>query len=480
MSGRGAALACLIVALAFGAAAHAAEQFQPRKVPFVNRTDDHKHDRAVRSSAYWFQRDTGINLGIVFLDRLPGGVPIESHADVLFSELKLGRKSDGKALLFLWSNHERQFKIEVSYDLEGVFPDALCKRLEEGARTFMLSTSPYARRDFIVELIVTMKLHYLERGKPSDVPVPDAGQRYVGGYMSGGAGSVGRGYSAMMRNVQQELVALPPGLERDMQPGRTPEETLARYLASLELGIGAPNLPLLTEASRYFRMDKPHAPGYLKRIRAYIAKATPPTIRREGNLAAVVFGPRDPVLPIFMRRDPSGVWLVDEPKVWAAMHLFQDGSSNIKYHGMAFNFASLTWPGGTPRAPLFHIVAQPPQLLPLPTNLKDRVAAAEARVQTNPNDPKAWIALVDLMHFEIFWIQASESLYERIVALAPGRLDMQWRLKDMYEMTSDVDGQNRQWCKLLRATPKDEFVRRSYEHFRKSFYVNDPDTDLCR
>ena len=48
----------------------------------------------------------------------------------------------------------------MSYDLEHVFPDALCRRLEEGARTFMLSGSPFARRDFIVELNVTMKLHY--------------------------------------------------------------------------------------------------------------------------------------------------------------------------------------------------------------------------------------------------------------------------------------------------------------------------------
>ena len=150
---------------------------EPRRLVFVNETGDHKHDRALRSSARYFQERTGISLGIVIQKELPPLTTIEMQADKLFGELKLGRKSDGKALLFLWSEKERLFKIEVSYDLEPVFPDALCKRLEEGARTFMLSTSPYARRDFIVELNVTMGLHYLDyvkTGRLAELELPAA------------------------------------------------------------------------------------------------------------------------------------------------------------------------------------------------------------------------------------------------------------------------------------------------------------------
>jgi hypothetical protein len=397
--------------------------------------------------------------------------------------LKLGRKSDGKALLFLWAERERLFKIEVSYDLEPVFTDVLCRRLEEGARTFMLSTSPYARRDFIVELIVTMKLHYLQyrdRGTVSDLVAPEAGKRYVGGYLHGGAGIVGRGYAATVENVERELHALPVDVAQYLQPGRTPKETLDRYLRSLEMGIGAPNLPLLTEASRYFRMDKPHAPGYLRRIRAYIAKSQRPEIRERGDLAAATFGPRDPVLPILMRRDPEGLWFVDEPKAWAAYHLFQDGSSNLKYNGMAFEFAALPWPSGQRRTAMFGSNASPPALLPLPAGLKARLARAEARVQAAPSDVDAWVALADLLHFEIFWISASEAAYERIVKLAPERMDIQWRLLDIYEMTSDVDGENRQWCAILRHDPRDPIANHWYPHFRKSHYVEDPDSDVCR
>jgi len=414
---------------------------------------------------------------------VPPGKTIETAADALFTQLQLGRKSDGKALLFVWAEKERLFKIEVSYDLEHVFPDVLCHRLEEGARTFMLSTSPYARRDFIVELIVTMKLHYAEyrdNGTLSDVVAPDPGKRYVGGYLHGGAGIVGRGYAATVANVERELQALPKDLEEFMQPGRTPEETFKRYLRLLELGIGAPNVPLLTEASRYFRMDKPHAPGYLRRIREYIAKSQPPKFPQQGDLAAATFGVRDPVLPILMRRDPDGLWYVDEPKVWAAYALFQDGSSNIKYDHMAFEFAALPWPSGQRRTALFGSNATPPPLLPLPTHLKERLSNAEARVQAEPSNAAAWIALADLLHFEIFWLQASEAVYERILNLAPERLDMHWRLLDIYEMTSDIEGANREYCQILKREPSNPIAAWSYPHFRKSFYETDPDNDVCR
>jgi hypothetical protein len=449
----------------------------------VNETADRKHDRALQMSARYFQETTGINLGIVFLRQLPPLTTIERHADELFTRLGLGRRTDGKALLFLWSEKERQFKIEVSYDLEGVFPDALCKRLEEGARTFMLSTSPYARRDFIVELNVTMKLRYLEYGKSSGidtVAVPVQGPRYVGNYLAGGAGVVGRGYSSALEQVQNELKPLSPERARDLQPGRTPEETIERYLSSLELGIGDPGIPLLTEASRYFRMDKPHAPGYLQRIRAYIAKAGPYTLAQKDDLAVARYRLGAPVMPIFLRRDAHGLWRVDEPKAWATVHLFQDGSHRLKYLNAAYAFG-IEHPPNYPKPwSLFMSKSIPPPLLPVGADLKAEVARAEAAVRAEPRNVEAWIALANLLHFEMFWLQPAEAVYERIVALAPERTDMRWRMIDIYQMTSDVEGQNREWCAILKRDPGDSLARWHYKWFRTSFYKEDPRTDVCR
>lgn len=454
----------------------------PARYVFVNETRDHKHDRALRSSARWFHERTGINLGIVILPELPRLSTIEMRADELFGELKLGRRTDGKALLFVWAEKERRFKIEVSYDLEGVFPDALCRRLEQGARTFMLSTSPFARRDFLVELNVTMMLHYTEyarRGTAPEMPLfPDAGQRYVGGYLSGGAGYVGSGYSAAAKQVQLEMKPLDKRLHEAMLPSKVPDETLERYFRSLELGIGDPQLPLLTEASAWFRMDKPHGPGYLQRIRAYIAKSTPYRITEQGDLAVVNFKPRSPVLPIFLRRDEKGFWRVDEPKAWASVSLYQDGSHQLKYLKSPYAFGVEARPG-EPMWAVFGNKAFPPPLLPMPTRLAERLSRAEAEVKARPTDAAAWIALADLLHFEIFWLQSSESVYEKIVRLDPDNEAMHWRLLDIYQMTSDVDGQNRVWCAILRRSP-DATALHGYRWFRDSFYKEDPRTDICR
>ena len=450
----------------------------------MNSTPDHKHDRAVKATAYFFQRATGVNLGIVLLDTLPRDETIERQADKLFHELKLGQKSEGKALLFLWAERQKVFKIEVSYDLEDVFPDAFCKRMEEGARTFMLSASPYARRDFLTELAVTMKLRYLEYTKSGTVPpvAPlEAGHRYVGNYLAGGAGMVGRGYAATVEQVNLELKPLSPEREREMQPGRTPEETLQRYLHSLELGIGVPNVPLLTEASRYFRMDKPHAPGYLTRIHAYIAKAGAPKIVERGDLAVVSYRRQAPVLPIFLRRDVDGRWLVDEPKAWASLHLFQDGSHRLKYMESPYAFGIQPAPNERLWA-TFDSRATPPPLVPMPTNLRQRLADAEARVKDRPSDVAAWVALADLLHFEIFWLQSAEAVYERIVRLDPGRMDIRWRLIDVHQMTSDIDTLNREWCDLLQRYPNDGFIRWHYQWLRRDYYFEekDKDTEVCR
>jgi hypothetical protein len=86
---------------------------------------------------------------------------------------------------------------------------------------------------------------------------------------------------------------------------------------------------------------------------------------------------------------------------------------------------------------------------------------------------------VDLLHFEMFWIQAAEAAYERIVSLAPGRIDMRWRLIDMYEMSSDVERENLQWCEILKRQPGNALAAQRYDHIRRSYYPEDPRTAAC-
>jgi tetratricopeptide (TPR) repeat protein len=241
-------------------------------------------------------------------------------------------------------------------------------------------------------------------------------------------------------------------------------------MLSLELGIGAPRIPLLTEGSVYFRMEKPHAPGYLQRVRRYQANSSPYRIVRQGDLAAVIFQPRSPVLPILLRRDDKGMWFVDEPAAWAAFHLYEDGSSQLKYANSAFAFARTGGNHGEGRSALYEAMATAPALIPIPFDLKALIRRAEGDIYRNPADSSAYLRLAELLHFEAYWIEAAAPLYDKVLSMDPHRSELRWRLIDIYRNSADADGQERQFKALLKANPNDRLAQWYYDWFKKFYY----------
>jgi hypothetical protein len=49
----------------------------------------------------------------------------------------------------------------------------------------------------------------------------------------------------------------------------------------------------------------------------------------------------------------------------------------------------------------------------------------------------------------------------------------------MYEMSSDVDRENVQWCEILKRQPGNGLAAQRYDHFRRSYYSEDPGTATC-
>ncbi len=155
---------------------------RPRYI-FINKTADHSHDLALKMSLKIAEQRSGIENALILLDQLPPTDTIEKTAIDLFQRWNIGADRKGRGILYLYSQKENQFKIEVSYELEGVFPDALCRQLEEAARTYFLSEIP---QDFFPELLITMNIHGTE-GIPQtgdDFTVP----WYPTRFLSGGAG----------------------------------------------------------------------------------------------------------------------------------------------------------------------------------------------------------------------------------------------------------------------------------------------------
>ncbi|MBC3872653.1 TPM domain-containing protein [Undibacterium flavidum] len=438
---------------------------------FINTSSDHQYDRALRSSLRFFQERTQIRLGLILQDHLPTGLSIEQQAVQRFATLGSAKQA---ALLLIWSEQEHLFKIEVSYQLEGVFPDALCRRLEQAARTFMLSSAPFAKRDFLTEVIVTMGIDYLDFQKsgqvhamaiPSLSPLASMSQHF-----SGGAGIVGRNYAATLEQVQAAVPALSAELEHSMQPDQSLDLVLQRYFDSLRLGIGSPRLPLLSEGSQFFRMNKPHTAAYLQRMYRYYQKSMPYQIQQKEDLAVVKFPLNSPVQPILMRKNAEGLWLIDEAKAWAYFHLYEDGSSHPKFDSGPFAFA---W---RDQASVYYDRIVPPKLnghadhaSDASSNIKQGLQAAEARIQQHPQDAQAYQDLAEILQFDMYWIQAAAEMYEKALSLAPQKSELHWRLIDIYANTTDIDAEEKHYLALLKSTPDDALLKHYYAWFKKNY-----------
>ncbi len=438
----------------------------------VNRTAHHQFDRALRASIHSFQERTQLGLGILLQDQIPPQTTIEEQAAASFSQLtQQGERPE--AILLIWSEREHLFKIEVSYQLEGIFPDVLCRRLEESARTFMLSQNDFAMRDFLTEIIVTMGLHYLDfkrSGQLGEFELPTAAPStaFHTRYFSGGAGFVGRGYAATMeqlRAMQASVTAavLTPETALAMQPNAQIETVIQRYLQSLQMGLGSPHLPLITEGSRYYRMEKPHAAAYLQRMYRYYQKSQPYQVLQEGDLGFVKFPEGSPVQPILLRKNQDGNWMVDEAKAWAYFHLYEDGSSHPKFGRGPFSFA---WQS---QQSVYREHITPPALLASTQPLDQLILQAEEDLKSTPKDANAYIHLAELLQFELYWITAAAPLYEKALELEPGRLELHWRLIDIYANTTDIDGEERHYLALLKLTPDDALLQYYYQWFQTTY-----------
>src|ERR1700730_5531677 len=88
---------------------------------------------------------------------------------------------------------------------------------------------------------------------------------------------------------------------KQSEPAAEPGETVARYLKSLELGLGEPGLPLLTEGSQVFRAIVPRNEAQQQRVARYTKRPEPCQPTRREPLSIAVFRTGVANLPIVLR-----------------------------------------------------------------------------------------------------------------------------------------------------------------------------------
>jgi hypothetical protein len=182
----------------------------------------------------------------------------------------------------------------------------------------------------------------------------------------------------------------------------------------------------------------------------------------------VLFKPNHPVLPILLRRNEKGLWFVDEPQSWATFHLFQDGGSRLKYRDSPFAFAATNSTGADEKGSMYADRAAAPALVAYPFDLKERIRRAENELAKNASQATSYLNLAEILHFDMYWIQAAIPLYEKALELDPARKDLRWRLIDILSASSDMDAMETQALALLKLDPNDHYARYYYDWLRSN------------
>ncbi len=431
----------------------------------INETGKHEYDLAFTMSLKLAEKKSGIENALVLLASLPPSKTIEQTATELFTQLQIGARRNGRGILYLYSAKENLLKIEVSYALEGDIPDIYCRRLEEAAKTYMLSEVP---QDFISELIITTNLR--GAGASSDAGDWSRPKWVSSEFLSGGGGALVSGYSKSVADYEGAIRRLPEVELNEFQPAPDAAASVERYLASLAAGIGDPRLPLLTEGSRLFRAIVPRDEAQQERISEYFRTATPYRLIFARNLALAVPQPDHSNLPIVLRRGTDNLWYVDEAKAWTYFHRFEDNVNFlVKYSDNPFlgELRALNQPnmGGA----IYGTHVGTPVLPAYPYSFTALIQAREDKIREAPHDAANYAALGDLYLFEANWLSKAISSYEKASALAPGDLAYRWRLMDLYLNMSQADKMLEELKYLSEHLPADRQTQEWYRYYRQEY-----------
>ena len=291
----------------------------PGENVYINETSDHRFDESIEVSILAAKNRTGVQNAVVITDRFEVAA-LEAKAAELFKALRLGEKTQGRAILYLYSPKTKSLKIEVGYALEGEMPDVQVHRFEQAAKGFTFNDR---YQDFWAELINTVNIEIFEQEHQSGTQALGSKSETESDlqFLSGGAGIVAHDYTANIDDLIKQMGPSPKCTEYEGSDDI--KKSLEAYLASLGAGVGAEKIGILSRTSRFFRTFTPMTEAQLKRNWKMYEKAGIDQIFREGGFAYVFYKRNHPVLPIVLVFQ-SGAWRVDEPRSWVLFQRFEN------------------------------------------------------------------------------------------------------------------------------------------------------------
>lgn len=272
-----------------------------------------------------FYDDLGIDIHIV--TRTDGEGSIESQADQVFQQRKIGAGAPTGGLLVILNPKLASARIEVGYSLEGALTDLHMGRI---ARDQLAPYTSYGAAGMAVMDV----LHYLRdhvylsaalgnltleenfRKKPAYLEY----ERFT----SGGAGAK-TALSAVPADADLKRT-VPESTRARYAPSAKVKESVAAFLRATADLAGDPTLELFTEGSRLMRAHYPLARfEELQRLERIESSMPLEFLQRGDYVVATSKRPAKGFVPILLHRE-QGLWRIDLVETWK--NLFFDSSGN--------------------------------------------------------------------------------------------------------------------------------------------------------
>lgn len=452
---------CIIASL-FACALLSACSFHSDYV-FQNDTDQKFDEKAIMLSQRIGRIKQSIDYGVLLLKDIPESEDIKLYSARKLTDLGLGKKTNSRAILIVLNESKPEVKIEVSYALEAILPDALVNRIEKAASTYLIHGN---RADFITEFIIRTGLLLKKKFTQEQLLEFFDSKEHFGlsRHISGGAG---------VQNVIKEVSELVQKLDNEDKSrfvaSESAAETLRNYIQSLERGIGDPDLPLLTEGSKLYRLEFPKSRGQILALASDFNRASPYDLQIGDRIAYAFFEPTEPVLPIVLVKNQEK-WFVDEVKSWAYFQRFEDSSTYFRKYA--------NYPGKElwdrshkklQRKSIYGNKYQPRKLAPPHLSLVQMLEAATSDSASSSTSTNQRM-LGDIFYFEIYWIERAIQHYESSLKGAPKNSGLRWHLSNLYLMNSQIDKYVSQIRKAACLTPIEETYLQNMRQFHESIY----------
>jgi hypothetical protein len=357
-----------------------------------------------------FSRDLGIDLRVV---TIPGaGEDISSLAERLFRERGVGSAAPRGGVLLVLDPTRSQARIEVSYSLEHVYPDAITARLTREQLV------PYASYHMVgmgvMDVLHFLKDKALDAVASGDLALPPGprGRLVVPNALASRSG--GAGAQSALANLPADLDVkrpVPPEQQPLYAPSADPMESAEAYARSLRDLVGDPTLELFIPQSRFLRLRAPFAVFEEHQRWEALEASRPWRVVVQGPLAVVRSDtPARGFVPILLIQ-MNGTWRVDLVDTWKYLFFGPDGKYFLRNTYCPWRFGLDAPPNVEGDSSVGYVNLYGEEEAAAVARLERAIAAgAGARVH---------VRLADILYRNCWLVMEAMAHYERAARLAP-------------------------------------------------------------